>query len=151
MVTAYCSLQVRGLEQNTAVNGNAKTEKFITAKISCNALHQGSGTNSVLRQRSSKCTNITLPIKNSGVKHTQPTTGQFILQKYPATRYNRGVEQTQCYVSAVHNCTNITLPIKNSGVKHTQPTTGQFTIAKISGCANVSSRLSKIHKNWECA
>ena len=31
------------------------------------------------------------------------------LQKYPITRWNRGVEHTQCYVSAVHNCKNIRL------------------------------------------
>jgi len=33
-------------------------------------------------------------------------------QKYPATRYNRGVEHNQGYVNAVHNCENITLRIK---------------------------------------
>jgi len=37
-------------EQNEAFN--AKKEKFITAKISGNALKQGSRTHSVLRQRS---------------------------------------------------------------------------------------------------
>jgi len=37
---------------NTALN--AKTEQFITAKISGNALKQGSRTPSVLRQRSSQ-------------------------------------------------------------------------------------------------
>jgi len=31
------------------------------------------------------------------------TKEQFITAKYPATRYNRGVEHTECYVSAVHN------------------------------------------------
>jgi len=97
----HCSLQVRRQEQNTALN--AKTEQFIAASISDNALQQGSRTNSVLRQRSSQ------------------------VHKY----------------KTVHK--------KNSGVKHTQPTTEQFTIAQISGCANVSLKLPKIHKNWECA
>jgi len=40
-------------EQNTTAL-NAMTEKFITAKISGNALKQGSRTHSVLRQRSSQ-------------------------------------------------------------------------------------------------
>jgi len=39
-------------EQNTAVN--AKTEQFITAKISGNALKHASRTHSVLLQRSSQ-------------------------------------------------------------------------------------------------
>jgi len=41
-------LQVRRLEQNTALN--AKTEQFITAKISGNALTQGNTTNSMVCQ-----------------------------------------------------------------------------------------------------
>jgi len=41
------ALQVRRAEQNTALN--AKTMQFITAKISGNALKQGSRTHSVLR------------------------------------------------------------------------------------------------------
>jgi len=44
------ALQVRRLEQNTELN--AKTEKFIIAKISGNALKQGNRTHSVLHQRS---------------------------------------------------------------------------------------------------
>ena len=46
----YSALQVRRPEPNTAIN--AKTEQFITAKISGNALKQGSRAHSVLRQRS---------------------------------------------------------------------------------------------------
>jgi len=46
------SAQVRRSEQNTALN--AKTEQFITAKISGNALKQWSKTHSVLRQSSSQ-------------------------------------------------------------------------------------------------
>ena len=42
------ALQVRRPEQNTALN--ARTEQYITAKISGNALKQGSRTHSVLRQ-----------------------------------------------------------------------------------------------------
>jgi len=48
-------LQVRGLEKNKELN--AKTEQFITAKISRNALKQGSRTHSVLRHRSSHLQN----------------------------------------------------------------------------------------------
>jgi len=46
------ALQVRRPEQNTAFN--AKTERFMTAKISGNALKPGSRTHSVSRQRSSQ-------------------------------------------------------------------------------------------------
>jgi len=46
------ALQVRRLEQNTALN--ATTKQFIIGKISGNALKQGSRTHSVLRQRSSQ-------------------------------------------------------------------------------------------------
>jgi len=46
------ALQVRRPEQNTALN--AKTEKFVTAKISGKALKQESITHSVLRQCSSQ-------------------------------------------------------------------------------------------------
>ena len=44
------ALQVRRPEQNTVLN--ARTEQFITAKVSGNALKQRSRTHSVLRQRS---------------------------------------------------------------------------------------------------
>ena len=66
------TLQVRGQKQNTALN--AKTEQFITAKISPNALKQGSRTHSMLRQRSSQ------------------------LQKYRAARMSRriAVDQKVC-------------------------------------------------------
>ena len=46
------TLHVRRPEQNTALN--ATTEQFIAAEISGNALKQGSGTHSILRQRSSQ-------------------------------------------------------------------------------------------------
>jgi len=46
------ALQVRRPEQNTTLN--AKTEQFITVKMSGNALKQGSRTHSVLRQDSSQ-------------------------------------------------------------------------------------------------
>jgi len=57
-VTNISALHVRRLEQNTAFN--AKTEQFIIAKISGNALKQGNKTNSVLHQRSLQLQNITL-------------------------------------------------------------------------------------------
>ena len=44
------ALQVKRPEQNTALN--AKTEQFITAKLSRNTLKQGTRIHSVLRQRS---------------------------------------------------------------------------------------------------
>jgi len=44
------ALEVRRLEQNIALS--AKTEHFLTAKISGNALKHGHATHSVLRQRS---------------------------------------------------------------------------------------------------
>ena len=66
------TLQIGRQKQDTALN--AKTEQFITAKISANALKQGSGTHSMLRQRSSQ------------------------LQKYRAARMSRriAVDQKVC-------------------------------------------------------
>jgi len=75
-----------------------------------------------------------------------PNTKQFIPTKMSGNALKQGVEDTQCYVRAVHNC-------------------------KIQGCANVSSnssrsermrlgwrtpridglKLAKLHKNWEWA
>jgi len=69
-------LQVRRPEQNTALS--AKTEQFITAKISGNALKQGSRTLSVLRQSSSQ------------------------LQKYKVVHSKSAGKHTQCYDGAVH-------------------------------------------------
>jgi len=63
------ALQVRIPEQNTAVN--AETEQFITAKISGNALKQGSRTDSVLRQRSLQLQKHKVAHSKSAVKHTQ--------------------------------------------------------------------------------
>jgi len=62
-------LQVRRPEQNTALN--AKTEQFITAKISGNALKQGSRTDSVLRQSSSQLQNCKAAHSKSAAKHSQ--------------------------------------------------------------------------------
>jgi len=62
------ALQLKRLEQNIALN--AKTEQFITAKISSNALKQGSRTHSVLCLRSSQLQKYRAA-HNSGVKHTQ--------------------------------------------------------------------------------
>jgi len=66
------TLQVGRQKQDTALN--AKAQQFITAKISGNALKQGSRTHSVLRQRSSQ------------------------LQKYKAARMSRriAIEQKVC-------------------------------------------------------
>jgi len=80
------AFQVRRSEQNTALN--AKTEQFITAKISGNAVKQRSWTYSVLRQRS------------------------WQLQKYKAAHCNSWVKPTQCCDRAVHNyktygCANV--------------------------------------------
>jgi len=55
----FSELQVRRLEQNTALN--AQTEQFITAKISGNALKQESRTHSVLHQPSSHSDTGTQP------------------------------------------------------------------------------------------
>jgi len=62
-------LQVRRPEQNTALN--AKTEKFITAKISGNTLKQGSRAHSVLRHGSSQLQKYKSSHLNSGVKRNQ--------------------------------------------------------------------------------
>ena len=67
-------------------------------------------------------------------------------QKYPATRYNRGVEHNQGYVNAVHNCENITLRIKTVEKNTLITTTKQFTTAKTSGFANVSSNSRRGEK-----
>ena len=82
LLTRYCSLQcvivihinystlhVRRQGQNTALN--ADTERFITAKISGNALKQGSRTHSVLRQSSSQLQKYKAAHSTSAVKHTQ--------------------------------------------------------------------------------
>jgi len=55
----FSELQVRRLEQNTALN--AQTEQFITAKIPGNALKQESRTHSVLHQPSSHSDTGTQP------------------------------------------------------------------------------------------
>jgi len=66
----YERSQGRKSEQNTALN--AKTEQFITAKISGNALKQGTRTHSVpRRQRSSPMPIYKGTYQKSGVKHTQ--------------------------------------------------------------------------------
>jgi len=54
-------LQVRRLEQNTALN--AKTEQFITAKICGNALKQGSRTNQCYVSAVHNCKNVRLRLK----------------------------------------------------------------------------------------
>ena len=54
------ALQVRRPEQNTALK--AETEQFITAKISGNALKQGSRTHSVLHGEDDRCLHVALPI-----------------------------------------------------------------------------------------
>jgi len=77
------ALQVRRPEQNTALS--AKPEQFITAKISGNALKQGSTARLKLRQRSSQ------------------------LQKYMAAHWKSGVEHTQRYDRAIRKCGNIRL------------------------------------------
>jgi len=61
-------LQFRIPEQNTALN--AKTEQFITAKISDNALKQGSRTHSIPRQSSSQLQKYKAAHWKSAVKHT---------------------------------------------------------------------------------
>ena len=63
------ALQVRRPEQNTALS--AKTEQFITAKISGNSLKHGSRTYSVLRQSSSQLQKYNVVHSKSAGKHTQ--------------------------------------------------------------------------------
>jgi len=67
----WSALQVRRPEQNTAPN--AKTEQFVAAKVSGNALKQRSRTHSVLRQSSSQLQNYKASHSKSAVraKHTQ--------------------------------------------------------------------------------
>jgi len=68
VINKLSALQVRRPEQNTALNAN--TEQFITAKISGNALKQGSTPHSVLRQRSSQLQKYQAAHYNAGAKHT---------------------------------------------------------------------------------
>ena len=76
------TLQVRRQKRDTALN--AKTEQFITAKISSNALKQGNRTHSMVRQRSSQ------------------------LQKYTAARMSRRitVDQKVCGGDGGHQARN---------------------------------------------
>ena len=49
----------------------------------------------------------TLLFRCSTIRKTQHSTlrqSSSLLQKYPKTRWSRGVQHTQCYVNAVHNC-----------------------------------------------
>jgi len=86
------ALQVRRLEQNTALI--AKTEQFITAKISCKALKQGFRTQSMLRQRSSQLQNKDARCK-SEVKHSTLRQGSSQLQKHQAARISRRIAVEQ--------------------------------------------------------
>jgi len=63
------ALQVRRLVQNTELH--ARTEQFITTKVSANALKQGIRTHLVLCQRSSQLQKYKAAHYNSGEKHTQ--------------------------------------------------------------------------------
>ena len=60
------ALQVTRQEQNTALN--AKTEQFITAKISGNALKHGSRTHSVLHQRGSQLQKYSIRLRMETVE-----------------------------------------------------------------------------------
>ena len=59
LFTRCCRLQCVTV-MNISQQRSPKTEQFITAKISGNALKQGSRTRSVLRHRNSHCKNTTL-------------------------------------------------------------------------------------------
>jgi len=50
LLTRLSAFPVTRPEQNTALNGNVRTEQFITANISGNALKQGSRIHSLLHQ-----------------------------------------------------------------------------------------------------
>jgi len=90
-LTRITALQVRRPEQNTSFN--AKIEQFITAKLSGNALKQGSRTHALLSQRSSQLQKYKDAHSNNGVK--LPWQGSSQMQKHEAARMSRRIAVEQ--------------------------------------------------------